>query len=228
MRDWVVQPETWQGNSGAGGAGGPPHLMGSTPVNVGQTAYSPLTSWSTVPDPGAAVPLGGFTLDDIAQRTRFPETQSRYKALQTRGHIHWNLEPWNASTWGDLFGRPWRLIVSFRITVMGQEPDLPTPVPPLAYDLSNYWAADDTFAWHRETLLINVPDSEWSGTSGQRTRISGTIAVLSKVNRTIERNECLTLCASVEQDTNATSPWTNVTGVLRLRFTRRLRTYVVA
>lgn len=226
MRDWVIQPETWQGQSGAGGLGGPPHLQGSTALGIGTYAVAPLTSWQPVYDPTFAIPLGGFTSTDALQRARFPETRSRLTALATRGFVHWNLEPWNAATWGTLFGRAWKLTLTQRITVTGQEPDLPTPVVPLAYDLSNYWAADDTFVWEQQTQLINIPDSDWSGTSGQRTRVSGTTRVSASFKRTIEKNECLAYFVSLEQDTNVTSPWTDVIGVLRLRFTRRLRTYV--
>lgn len=209
MGDWVIQPNnTWDAvDQTSGGL-----LAGSLPPEELDTY--PLTTWQN--EAGAT---GGMQANAII---RFPESGDRHKVLQTRGYLHWLVLP--TGQWTTIFGNTWRGILTFRITRMHMDPNLGLPVPVSNYNLHEPISADDEFVWEREVHLFNLAQNEWTGSPSQLTKLSGTIPVVAKYNKVLEKPEVMVL--AVEYRQFLTTEYTDMVDNLTIDYRSTLRTYV--
>lgn len=210
MADWVVQPQdTWQSIN----------LSGATyvdPLPTNSVGFYPLTAWTA--ESGEA-----------ANEYRLPQKSMTRKAVQVRGHIHGNF--WHAEngSWGNIWNLPWRILVSYRITVIPQETNGRTPAPLPDYDLQSATSANDEFVWERSRLHVNIPTDDWAGTPAMRANIDWTIPVVAKTTRVLRPGECLALVMQQEssEDVLGANVYNQIDGLIEVHHTVRLRTYVI-
>lgn len=205
--DWILQSgDTWQSYTLTD------HTLFDEVV-CGSSSYLPLTTWTTSAE--------GST------RYRYPEDNERIVTSVVRGHIHGNFWPVDQTSWAAIWDRNWRVLVTYRITVIPQRMDSLTVEPLPDYDLGSPTAANDTFCWERSRLHVNVATSEWTGTPGMRTNVDWTVPVYAKVPRWIPPGQCLALCIQVEsaRELGAVNTYAEVNNILAIHSTVRLRTF---